>query len=110
MNQSRLVIIVLLGLLVGSNVWWACLTFDSGITRTYMNDSLEHANSGMNQAEAILPLVARGANRDEIVKAAKLSSKTDETPFERDGYVFVGELGLKFDSAGKFVGIKTELP
>ena len=108
MKRSRLGVIVLLVLLVGSNAWWAYRTLDNGITQTYLNDSVEHSSRGFNQAVAILPLVARGANRDEILSAALQASKLGSPPFEKDGYVFVGELGLKFDNAGKFVGIKTE--
>lgn len=108
MKRSRLGVIVLILLLVGTNAWWAYRTLDNGITRTYLNDSMEHTSRGFNQTVAILPLVARGANQDEIVSAARQASKLDSPPFEKDGYVFVGELGLKFDSAGKFVGVKAE--
>ncbi len=108
MKRSRLGIIVLIVLLVGSNAWWAYRTLDNGITHTYLNDSMEHASRGLNQAMAILPLVAKGANREEIISAASKASNLDSPPFEKDGYVFVGELGLKFDGAGKFVGVKSD--
>lgn len=108
MKRSRWGAIVLLVLLIGSNAWWAYRTLDNGITQTYLNDSMEHSSRGFNQAVAILPLVARAASRDEIVSAARQASKLDLPPFEMDGYVFVGELGLKFDTAGKLIGVKTE--
>lgn len=108
MKRSQWGIIGLLVLLVGSNAWWAYRTVDNGITQTYLNDSMARSSRGLNQAVAILPLVARGAKRDEILSAAKQASKLDLQPFEKEGYVFVGELGLKFDSAGKFFEIKTE--
>jgi hypothetical protein len=107
-KRSQRGVVVLIVLLVGTNAWWAYRTLDNGVTQTYLNDSMEHASRGFNQAVAILPLVARGANRDEIVSAARQASKLDSPPFEKDGYVFVGELGLKFDSAGKFLEVKAE--
>jgi hypothetical protein len=108
MKRSQLGFIVLIVLLVGSNAWWAYRTLDNGITHTYLNDSMEHTSRGLNQAMAILPLVAKGAHREEIISAALQASKLDLPPFEKDGYVFVGELGLKFDNTGRFVGVKTE--
>lgn len=108
MKRSQLGIVVLIALLIGTNAWWAYRTIDNGITQTYLKDSMEHASRGFNQTVAILPLVARGANRDDIVSAAKRASKLDSLPFEKDGYVFVGELGLKFDTAGKFLEVKAE--
>jgi hypothetical protein len=108
MKHSRMGAIVLLVLLIVSNAWWAYRTLDNGITQTYLNDSLQHSSRGFNQAIVILPLVARGAGRDEIILAAMQASKLDSPAFEKDGYVFVGELGLKFDDSGKFVGVISE--
>ncbi len=108
MSTSKTKILALITMLVGSNLWWAYRTLDNGITLTYTEDSLEQTARGFNQAIAIIPLVAQQASQREIVSAAKTASELDIEPFEKEGYLWVGELGLKFDTAGKFVGVVTQ--
>jgi hypothetical protein len=77
--------------------------FDVGVTLTYQRASLDSANDSLSRALAILPVVAKpGASKDDVVTAARLSKNGPE-PFEKNGTVWVGWLGLKFDGQGRFI-------
>ncbi len=103
MTKCRASIAVLLLALIGSNAWWVYRLIDAGITHTYMSASLDTTNELLNQSLAILPVVARpGASRSDIINAALV--KNDPVgPFEKEGYVWVGQLGLEFNEQGKFI-------
>lgn len=108
MTRARISIIVFSIALIGTNVWWAYNALDNGVTLTYLEDSMQHAARGFNQSVAIIPLVANGAGREEIIAAALKASDLDIEPFEKDGYIWVGELGIKFNAAGKLTEVVTE--
>lgn len=96
--------IVLLGLaLVASNVWWAYRALDAGISYTYLSVSAEESQQGLAQALAIIKATANhGATRAEVIAAAKKAAPGLE-PFEKEGYLWVGSLGLRFNEAGQLV-------
>lgn len=102
-TKCRVSIAVLVLALIGSNAWWAYRLLDAGITQTYMSASLETTTELLNQSLAVLPVVARpGSTRNEIINAARV--KNDSVgPFEKEGYVWVGQLGLKFNEQGQFI-------
>lgn len=103
MTKHRLAIVALLIVLFATNVWWAYRMIDSGITHTYLKASFETTNELLSQSLAILPVVARhGAKRSDIIKAARVPNDSTE-PFEKDGYVWVGQLGLQFNAQGEFI-------
>jgi hypothetical protein len=43
-----------------------------------------------------------GATRNQVVAAAQLANDLVR-PFEKEGYVCVGQLGLQFNEQGRFV-------
>lgn len=103
MNRARIGVISLAVALVASNVWWAYHTLDSGITLTYMGVSLDDNREALSQTLAILPLVASGNVSRETVLAAARSPGDKSEAFEKDGFVWIGKIGLRFDSDGKLV-------
>jgi hypothetical protein len=86
-------------ILIASNAWWAYRMLDAGISYTYLGVSLEENEAAVAQLIAIAPLLARGASRDEVIAAARRSG--DSEPFEKEGFVWVGQIGLQFGSEGR---------
>lgn len=94
---------VLTALLIVTNLWWAYNALDNGITYTYLKISLENNEEALAQALAVIEAVAHvGATRQSIIKAARDAGSNSE-PFEKDGYVWVDSIGLKFDSTGHLI-------
>lgn len=103
MRQHRITIAVLLVGLILSNGWWASRLFDAGLTHTYAQASMGTTAEAFAQTLAILPVVARpGATRNDVVIAARVPGDPVE-PFEKEGRVWVGRLGLRFDEQGRFI-------
>ena len=109
MNKCRVSVIALVVALVASNAWWATRVLDAGITQTYMTASFETTAELLNQTLAVLSVVAKpGVSRDEVITTAKSKGDT-AAPFEKDGYVWVGQLGLRFNEQGRFIKATTSL-
>lgn len=69
------------------------------ITRMYQDDSFKTSQRALKQCLRLLPIVAKpNITRDEVVAAAQ--EKNGSEPFEKEGYLWVDELGLKFDEKG----------
>jgi hypothetical protein len=101
-SKAAITISALAFILVGSNLWWASRALDAGITQTYARASQEVTSELLTQTLAVLPVVAEaGASREQIVAAARMPNDRTE-PYEKEGYVWVGQLGLKFNAQGKF--------
>ena len=102
MSKARIAIVALVLTLVGSNLWWASQVLDAGITQTYARASQESTSEMLTQTLAVLPVVAKpGASREQVVAAARVPNDRTE-PYEKEGYVWVGQLGLKFNQQGQF--------
>ena len=103
--KKTLAIILLSVALVGSNVWWLMGAIDAGLSYTYLDVSFDANRKALAQTLALLPVVARcQASRDELMAAAKLPDEQFE-PFEKDGFLFTGRIGIKFDDSGKLVEV-----
>ena len=103
MSGAKIAIVGLVVALVASNGWWAYHALDHGITVTYMGVALDDNKIALSQTLAILPVVARGDISKDAVLAAATTAENSSKPFEKDGFVWVGRIGLKFDEHGKFV-------
>lgn len=103
MSKSKLTIVGLGVVLVVSNVWWAYRLLDAGISHTYLGTSLEDNKEALNQTLVLLPVVAQaGTSREKIISAARPAGDSI-APFEKDGFVWVGRIGLKFSNDGKLI-------
>ncbi|WP_139332642.1 hypothetical protein [Aquipseudomonas alcaligenes] len=104
MRKQTIAIVVLSIALLTTNVWWAYNTIDFGITHTYAMQTCEEDSQALKQTMAILPLVAsHSSSPAEIISAALLWP--DEQTFEKDGFTWVGRLGLRFDTQGKLAEV-----
>ena len=103
MNKTKITIIALIVVIIASNVWWAYQLLDAGITLTYTRVSFEDNREALSQTLALLPVVAQpGVTREKIISEARLPGNTFE-PFEKDGFVWVGKIGLKFNDRGQLI-------
>ncbi len=107
MARGTIAIATLCVMLVASNLWWTYNSLDAGITATYTNDSFRDASIALAQSIAVAKAAsAPNASRDAIVAAAQAAG-TPSDPFEKDGYLWVERVGLKFDDNGQLLDIVT---
>ena len=103
MKASSIAILLLVVALFGTNIWWAFRMFDAGISYTYQGASLEQNEQALAQSLAIInTLGSSNSSRSQVIKAAQEAWPSTE-PFEKEGYLWVGRLGLRFNAAGQLV-------
>ena len=91
MTRSSVVIGSLAAALALSNVAWAFAFLVRDV-------DAGSARRAARQAMTLLPMVARPELGKEGIVAAAIRTKSPEEPIEREGYVWVGYLGLRFDN------------
>jgi hypothetical protein len=88
-----------------SNIWWIYQSIDSSVTASYREDSCQDNHEALAQALAILPVAARtDSTRKHVLDAAKKAANSSDS-FEKDGYIWVGKLGFKFDSNDRLIAV-----
>lgn len=103
MRKTTIAISLLAIALVVTNAWWAYRLLDAGVSYTYQGAALEENQQTLSQALAIIKVLGKNnASREKIVQAAQAAWPSTE-PFEKDGYLWVGRLGLRFNQAGHLV-------
>lgn len=103
MRKTTIAISLLAVALVATNAWWAYRLLDAGVSYTYQGASLEENQQALSQALAVIKVLGtNNASREKIVQAAQAAWPSTE-PFEKDGYLWVGRLGLRFNQAGHLV-------
>lgn len=108
MRHPRPLVLVLIAALIGSNAWWAYQAIDAGITRSYTEISAAETRQALAQTRALVRAMAKGSyTRQTLIEAARQPVPESE-PFEKEGFVWIGQLGLKFDAAGTFLQLNEE--
>jgi hypothetical protein len=103
MRRANLAFSLLAAALLISNAWWAYRSVDTAVTQSYRDAQLEESRQALFQALAIINAAGAGdATKDRIVDAA-LTAWPAVEPFEKDGYLWVGRLGLRFNEEGRLV-------
>jgi hypothetical protein len=105
MKRTSAVILILSVLLVGSNLFWLYQSINAGISDTYLNDQFEQEHDALQQVLKILPLVSASKPKSEIISAIERQSGT--AAFEKEGFIWVGSVGLHFNEAGVLVAATT---
>ena len=103
MKRSTFAICSLVVLLVGSNLFWAYRLLDAGVSYTYLHSSLEDSREVADRALAVLKETSRETATRESIIAAAVAGQPGTEPFEKDGFVWVGNLGLRFNDDGKLI-------
>ena len=103
MRKSTITISMLAVALVATNACWAYRLLDAGVSHMYQGVSLEENHQALSQALAIIKVLGENnASREKIVQAAQKAWPPTE-PFEKDEYLWVGRLGLRFDKTGHLI-------
>ena len=106
MARCKLAVAVLLLVLLASNAWWAYALFDAGMSRSYLGAALDDNRIALAQVIALSGESARvGASRESMIAAAASAAAAAE-PFEKDGYLWIDRVGLKFDQDGRLIDIE----
>lgn len=103
MDKAKIAIIGLSVTLVISNCWWACCVYDQMITKMYDDLSLKTLRHSVKQCIRLLPVVANNSTQNEVIAAAQDIDGTE--PFEKEGFLWVDGLGLKFDKNGRLIQV-----
>lgn len=82
-------------LLVASNAWWLYFTFDNAITASYRETEMVRTQHALDDALAIIPALDPASPKGVLV--ADVERLFEEESFEKDGCVWVGSLGLRFN-------------
>jgi hypothetical protein len=107
MRRSTIVICLLILGLVVSNLWWFGLLLDAGITATYRDDSFDRHHRALGELLAVVPAAVDPAATRESVLGVAREAAGDETLFDKEGFVWVGQLGYRFDDDGRLVEVQT---
>jgi hypothetical protein len=106
-KRSTLTILGLSVALLVSNAWWFFKMLDAGITATYQGVSLEDTSEALAQSLAVIRAAVRpDATRAQIIAAATKAAKHPES-FEKHGFLWIGQLGLKFNDSGRLQSVAT---
>ena len=106
MKRSTPVIAALVVLLLLSNAFWLYQSVDERIGAGL---ELGRQREALTQVFALIPVVAQKANRARIIATAADKTSNNQA-YEKDGYVWVGSLGLKFAGTGELVEVVTAFP
>lgn len=102
MKRSSLAIAGLGVALAVSNAAWLYAWVNAAVGHSYLEDSYTSARGTAKQALALLPEVARpGATKESVIAAA--SRGVESGRFEKDGFTWLGDIGLKFDDTGVLI-------
>ena len=107
-RRPRFLIGALVAALVGSNLWWAYLVVDAGAAQADVDENLRRSEESLDRALGALLVAARpGASRDQILAAARLPRDASaKLQLDEEGFVWIGRLGLRFDSNGRLVAAR----
>jgi hypothetical protein len=108
MRQPRTLLLALIAALIGSNAWWAYQAIDAGITRTYAEISAAETRQALAQTKALVRTMAKGSYTKQALMEAARQPVPEMEPFEKDGVVWIGQIGLKFDAAGTFLQLNED--
>jgi hypothetical protein len=96
--KKSTVIIILLGVLAISNMWWYFRSVEDKNTIKTLRWDLEKHRVVLNQVFDVLPVAARlDSTRGEVIKAATTSAYVKDV-FEAQDSASVGYLGIEFQN------------
>jgi hypothetical protein len=92
----KTLILILCTMLLLTNSFWFYTLMDNGVAATYQKQTLHEEQKMRKQLSLTLVDVSARLPKEEVIAIA--TKHTDQEIFEKDGCVWVGELGLKFDA------------
>ena len=108
MTTSKMISIVLLIALIGSNAFWLNRKVDAEIRFWELENTARHCDTKLHVAVAVIPVVADPeSDRTQVISTAEDVSGSDS--YEKDGLVWIAGLGLRFNESER-VEIATSGP
>lgn len=103
---AALAIAALVFALVAIGGFWLYTAIDEGVTATHQGIALDDHARALRQLRAVTPVAARpDATREDVIAAAR-ASEPDSEPFEKEGFLWIDRIGLRFDDAGRLVEVR----
>ena len=88
--------LILIVLLVGTNAYWLFSIADVAVTLDYRDRHIQDLEKAHQDLVKLLPKLSQGKKKSEVVDL--VSNQLSETPFEKDGCTWIGSLGFKFSN------------
>ncbi len=93
--------------LLSTNSLWAMHAFKQAVAVGDLQQQVDDASALLDQALAVLPVVAdEEASQEEVIAAAQPVGAAI-APVERDGFIWVEHLGMRFDDEGRLISVTT---
>lgn len=106
MGKPKLAIVVLIAALIASNLYWFFRMIDHGYHITDMQTTFDNCVTATDQVFSLVPILASGEySREDIVKAAK-GDDPEMFVFEKEGYLWIGRIGIRFSAEGRVEDIR----
>jgi hypothetical protein len=106
MSRSTAAIGVLVLALLASNAWWAYRSIDRGLSYSYLEASYSTTSELLKQTVAVVNVgLDTRPTREQAIRAAQLGDPTNNA-YEKEGYVWVGQLGMKFNAQGQLTKVQ----
>ena len=106
-SRCSATIAVLAAALIASNAWWFYSALDAGVTAAYRDQVLQEHHQALAELLEVAPVASDpAASRESVLDAARLAA-IGTTEYEKDGYVWVGMLGYRFDDLGRLRDVQT---
>lgn len=80
---------------------------DQGVTNTYREQEYYEIKETQKQIIKMIPPLSESLSKEKVIDIA--SRYTDMEKFEKDGCIWVGWVGFKFDSKGKLESVSPTL-
>jgi hypothetical protein len=103
MKIWKITTLLLIITLLGTNGWWLHYAIDAGVTNKYQDQMMYERSGMLEQLILVTPELSSDKNKNEIVDIVKKS--TDSEPFEKEGVVWVGWIGLQFNDTDKLIKV-----
>ena len=106
MTRSTVAIVALSVALAATNLWWLYHAVDSASGAADRESQYRLEHEALAQALALLPIAARTDSTPAEVLAAATKAAYHKDSFQKDGFTWVGELGLRFGDGGRLSAVE----
>ncbi len=90
-------------LLIATNGLWFLSYIDQSVTLHYNQQQIHQLEQANKQIMDTVPNLVQSLTKDEIVSIVKRYADTE--PFAKEGCLWIGWYGFKFDDEQKLIGI-----
>lgn len=108
-SRSTVIITSLLLLLVGSNLYWIYAGLDQAVTEKYNEQMLYERLEALAASQKVILNIGADHSREELVSRVSLALSPQSDAFEKDGWVVIGWVQLRFDETGRLVEVGPNL-